>query len=264
MDYDAGWDMLYKHALTAYLCLNIAHCFPESWDPAVGRTGVKDYRHTKSYQFMLRDCTAPGTTSEIVSYPHREFFGIAPDQFNQTQPVVADKKRWINKLDIDLKRGTIKQSHYGLLPIDDFLTLENASLQYLPNASDVDAVQSILLRHLPPELVLPIMDLAEYKPRRALTIPDDPLHPSNRKELDGYLEHCWQIMVRCQMMSKEIGLDVGGGWKSLVSHRICALWEGKKCKSANLWHYDYDRRVQEFIGAWSQTGAEIQQRGNVT
>jgi hypothetical protein len=93
MDYDAGWNMLYTLPLSAYLCLNIAYCFPESWDPAVGRTDVKDYRHTKSYQIMLRDCTAPGTASEIVSYPHREFFGIAHDQFNQVQPKLADKKR---------------------------------------------------------------------------------------------------------------------------------------------------------------------------
>jgi hypothetical protein len=265
MDHDVGWNLLYTHALSAYLCLNIAYCFPDSWDPAGGRTDVKDYRHTTSYQFMLRECTAPGTTSEIVSYPHRQFFGIAPDQFNQVQPKVADQKRWINKLDIDPKWGTIKQSHYGLLPIDDFLTLENASLQYKPPASDVDAVQSILLRQLPPELVFPIMDLAGYKPKRALTIPDDPLHPSNRKELDEYLEHCWQIMVRCQMMSKEIDVDVGqgDGWKSLVSWRVCVLWENKDCGSAFLWHFDNDRG-QEFIGAWSQTGAEIQREENVT
>lgn len=182
------------------------------------------------------------------------------------QPNVADKNRWINKLDVDPEWGTIKQSHYGLLPIDDFLTLENASLPYMPNASDVDAVRSILLQHLPLELVLPIMDLAGYRPKRALTIPDDPLHPSNRKELDEYLEHCWQIMVRCQMMSKEIDVDVGegDGWKSLVSNWICILWEVKDCESATLWHYDYDRGVHEFIGDWSQTGPEIQQGEFVT
>ncbi|KAF3388318.1 hypothetical protein F1880_004202 [Penicillium rolfsii] len=256
MDYDAGWDMLYKHALSVYLCLNIAYCFPESWDPAVDRTDVKDYRHTRSYHSMLRNCTVPGTISEIVSYPHREFFGIAPEQFDQMQPTVADKERWINKLDIDPNSGILKQNYFGLLPINYFLTLENASLSYLPNTSDVDAVQGLLLGYLPPELVLAIMNLAGYTPKRALTIPDDPLHPLNRGELDKHLELCWQIMVRCQMMSKEIGIDVEEGrWKNLVSHQICALWEVRECECATLWHYDYDRGVHGFMGAWSQTGA---------
>jgi hypothetical protein len=263
MDYDAGWNILYLHALSAYICLNVAYCFPESWDPAAGRTDSKDYRHTRSYQSMLRNCTVPGTTSEIVTYPHRKFFGTASDQFHHLQPRVADTERWLNKLDVDNKSGDIKQSHYGLLPFDDFLTLENASLQYIPNASDVDAVQSILLRQLPPELVLPIMDLAAYKPKRALIIPHDPLHLSNRKELDEYLELCWQIMVRCQMIAKEIDLEIGGGWKSLVSYWICTLWEVKNCESANLWRYDYDRGVYEFIGA-SVSDTEIERQENVT
>lgn len=252
MEYDAGWDMLYKHALSAYLCLNVTYCFPEVWDETAGRTNRKDYRHMKSYQYILRDCTAPRTTSEIVTYPHRWFFGIAPDQFHAMGPTVADKERWLDKLDIDSQNAKLKKDHYGLLPFDDFLTLENPTLEYMPSTSDVSAVQHVLLRYLPIELVLPIMEMAGYKPKRALTISHDPLHPSNRMALDEYLENCWQILVRFEMLAKEMDHKIADaeGWQRLISSRICLLWEAKKCEGAELLHYVYERRAYEFIGAY--------------
>lgn len=64
----------------------------------------------------------------------------------------------------------------------------------MPSASDVGAVQTVLLRYLPLELALLIMEMVGYKPKRALTILHDPLHPSNRKALDDYLKQCWQIL----------------------------------------------------------------------
>lgn len=96
--------MLYEHALSAYLCLNVAYCFPELWDEAAGRTKEEDYRHTKAYQHMLRDCAAPGSASEGVTYPHRWFFGTDPDRFDSYKPTVADKHRWLDKLDIHSQR----------------------------------------------------------------------------------------------------------------------------------------------------------------
>jgi hypothetical protein len=59
------------------------------------------------------------------------------------------------------------------------------------------------------------------------------------------------------MLEKEMGgrvLFLGG-----------SVYSGRpRIASATLWHFDDDRGVQEFIGAWSQTGAEIQQEENVT
>ena len=52
------------------------------------------------------------------------------------------------------------------------------------------------------ELVMIIMEFADYKPRRTLEVPHDPLHPTNRKALDQYLEHCWQSILWCDMMMK--------------------------------------------------------------
>ncbi|KAJ5380163.1 uncharacterized protein N7496_002591 [Penicillium cataractarum] len=223
MRYETGWRMLHEHALSAYLSLNTIYCLPEYWDPAAGGTPGKDYRSTRSYQSMLRGCTALGKTSEIVNYPHRNFFGIAPDQFHAMGPRVADKQRWLNKLDFDSQSGTIKKNHYGVLPFDDFITLENPKPQHIPNASDVTTVQGILLRHLPFELVLLIMERARYTDRRALTIPHDPLHPLNRQALDAYLEHCWQILVRCRMLAKETH-PYRGTWDFRIKEGIRKLW----------------------------------------
>ncbi|OOQ91070.1 hypothetical protein PEBR_02372 [Penicillium brasilianum] len=229
--YDAGWDMLHRHALSAYLSLNIIYCLPEFWDPAAGGKPKKDYRDTRTYQAMLRDCTAPSTTSEVVTYPHRNFFDIAPDLFPTFEASVADKERWRNKLDFCSQRGTIKKKHYGMLPFDDFITLEIPRPQYIPDTSDVTIVQGILLQYLPFELVLLVMEGARYKAKRSLTIPHDPLHPLNRKALDEYLEHCWQILVRCRMMDKEID-PYGSKWYSNISYAMRRLWEFREPQRA--------------------------------
>lgn len=242
--------MLYKHALSAYICLNVAYCFPELWDEAAGRTKEKDYRNTKAYQHMLRDCTTPGSASEVVTYPHRWFFGIDLDRFDSYKPTVADKQRWLDKLEINSQTGRIKGEHYGLLPFDDFLILENPTLEFMPSTSDVGAIQTILLRYLPIELVLLIMEMAGYKPKRALTIPHDPLHPSNRKALDDYLKQCWQILVRCEMLAQEIDHRIADaeGWPDPVYRTIVRFWENEECEIAGLLDYE-QLPAFEFKGA---------------
>lgn len=75
---------------------------------------------------------------------------------------------------------------------------------------------------LPLELVMIIMGFADYRPRHTLEAPDDPLHPTNRKALDQYLEHCWQIIVWCDMMMR--GLRLGPWWAFEVEDQVSLLW----------------------------------------
>lgn len=187
---------------------------------------------------MLRYCTTPGSASEVVTYPHRWFFGIDPDRFDSYEPTVADKQRWLDELDVNSQTGSIGGDHYGLLPWDDFLILENPTLEFMPSMSNVGTVQTLLLRYLPIELALLIMEMAGYKPKRALTIPHDPLNPSNRKALDDYLEQCWQILVRCEMLAQETDHRIAdAGWPGPICHTIARLWENDECQSAELLDY---------------------------
>jgi hypothetical protein len=94
------------------------------WDPAHGRTETNDYRGTACYQYMLRGCTSSGRDADVVSAPHRFFFGIASDQFDE-------------KYDVDDKPN-------GKLPFDEFLLYDNKSINYLPCQSDVlDVLQGL-------------------------------------------------------------------------------------------------------------------------
>lgn len=77
------------------------------------------------------------------------------------------------------------------------------------------------------ELVMIIMEFADYKPRRTLEVPHDPLHPTNRKALDQYLEHCWQSILWCDMMMR--GLRLGPWWDFEVENQVSLLWCRWQC-----------------------------------
>ncbi|KAB8078781.1 hypothetical protein BDV29DRAFT_152421 [Aspergillus leporis] len=83
---DVGWAQLCKTALAAYIWLQVVYCFPEMWDEASDKTDETDYRHAKFYQYMLRTCTASRRTSDVVTYPHRQFSGISDSQFSADAP----------------------------------------------------------------------------------------------------------------------------------------------------------------------------------
>ena len=52
-----------------------------------------------------------------------------------------------------------------------------------------------------------IMDFADYKAERVLEVPHDPLRPTNRAALDEYLDQWWQIIVGCNIINDELGMD---------------------------------------------------------
>lgn len=198
--YDLGWDIVLRRALLAYIALNIALCFPQICDPTAGRTDETDYRHTGFYQYMLREITQSINGCEATAYPHQQFFGIPCDHFCDDERKMIDKNHWLHRTDI-IKLGP--QGYCGLLSFDEFLNLEGPLPdQYQPSQSDVESVkQELLSKNFPLEIVFMIMDFADYKAKRVLEVPHDPLHPLNRAELNQYLGQCWQIIIGCEIMN---------------------------------------------------------------
>ncbi|KZF18840.1 hypothetical protein L228DRAFT_251694 [Xylona heveae TC161] len=227
MDPDLGWDQLCEKALAAYMCLNVTYCFPEMWDVASGKTEETDYRHTKFYQHTLMMCTEVGITSDVVMYPHQQFFGA-----------------------INHRLASVDENHRcGKFPFDKFLALMG-STEHQPNLSDVCLVRWMLCRKgLPVELSIEIMRFAEYVPKGTLKVPHDPFHPSNSEELALYLKYCWQILVRCDMMAK--ALDMKIPWQNLITKCIIELWGSKDCCLRKWYEWlgsgEYDTTRYEFL-----------------
>lgn len=217
-----GWDWVCQLALNAYICLNVIHCFPQIWDPASGRTDETDYRRSPFYQFTLRFCTKSNTTSEVAAHPHRQFFGIPHGQF------LAQGRHWDKK----------RKHPYGILAFEHFLVSET-SVGYQPDDAEVPQVRRMLrCKGLPAELALDILELADYVPRRRLKVPHDPFHGDNRGELDKYLKYCWQLLVRLDMLSKELGMTIR--WRELVSGAIVHLWDLNNCDCRRRDWYEYE------------------------
>ncbi|KAI1112552.1 hypothetical protein F5Y14DRAFT_266862 [Nemania sp. NC0429] len=219
---DAGWEFVCKNALDAYLCLNTLYCFPEIWDPASGATAEKDYRLTKCYRRMLRRCTLSGTTSQIAALPHRQFFGIADGQFKfKYHPMDWDLARWGH----GGSEGSEDTSRLFLdRPFERFLECDDAHPPYLPHADDLGHVRRILCaKGLPMELVLDIMELADYTAKRRLKVPHDPFHLTNREELVPYLTYCWKILVHCDMVFKALG-QREIPWENFITCAMMDFW----------------------------------------
>ena len=163
---------------------------------------------------MLRECTSCWKHSDVITYPHRQFFGIDDKQFPGDQPLYKNKSHWLYWVG---RTGTsdCRVEPYGRVPIQEFLSLDS-STGYQPSVSDMGVLRWMLCRKgLPVELALDIMELAGYKPKRRLEIPHDPFHPSNREEFSRYLTYCWQIIVRCDMMGKALGMEIR--WQEFVA-----------------------------------------------
>lgn len=189
-----GWDRVYQAALEAYICLNICYCFPSTWDSGSGRTAAKDYRNTRLYQSMLMRCTLSETTSEVSALPHRQFFGVADNQFR-----------------------LYERPPCGIMSFAQLLTSDRA----VPNKGGlgpftVDYVSRILhKRGLPHELILMILGYVDRCPPSRMSVPHDPLHPENCHELRQYLTYCWQLIIRCNMMAQALGREMD--WENEVA-----------------------------------------------
>ncbi|KAH7188185.1 uncharacterized protein B0J16DRAFT_336573 [Fusarium flagelliforme] len=213
---DLGWDMLCEYAMTMYLVLNILYCFPDL------REG--GYRDLGSYQSAIRTCTI-SSGCQIATYPHRDLFGIEDKQFN-AHPRPFDVSRWKHVMKVDTlgmpesirkafeETGEVSNIPdcfykldfypYGLMSYDDFLSFEKP-VSYQPHESDILEAQQVLHnKGLPAELSDSILSSADHTPKRTLPIARKPFHPDNKAELDGYLEECWGLVVRCVMLGLEL------------------------------------------------------------
>lgn len=200
---DLGWDKICSLAMGAYIILNLLHCFPETWDDA--GTPSDKYTSVKAYQHLVRRCTKSGWTSEIATYPHRQFFGIESGRF-KTNPEPYDKARWGHIL--PGKYARLMYYPYGLMTYEEFLVFEQPACCQ-PHATDVSHMRWILCQKgLPTELSNFILETASYTAQRRLPVPGHPLHQANRVELEKYLKYCWQLLVRCTMLGQALGMDM--------------------------------------------------------
>ncbi|KAJ0420543.1 hypothetical protein BJY00DRAFT_284050 [Aspergillus carlsbadensis] len=242
---ELGWELIYEKALTAYICLNLLYCFPRlrdsvSTSPSSTGDEKKDYRDTKLYQYTLRTCTGKHKYADLMTYPHRQFFGIPGDHWGSAGFYVKNKQHWLQWSPHTDSYGFADETPglYGLVPFREFLSLERPAeepISYQPLGSDAAFVRGLLCKMgLPVELALDIMDLAGYEPTRRLVIEHDPLHPENRGVLRKYLKYCWQIIVRCDMMAQEIGMEIS--WDDFVFKCLVRMLDSKGCKHEKRWY----------------------------
>ena len=209
-----GWSYVPRLALKAYLYLNLLLCYPQLWDYGSGRSAESDYRNTKCYQRMLRECTRSDLSTNIAALPHRQFFGIPENQFSR-YPCPREGGKHRHLFHEHYGRDGYP---YGIVPFDDFLEFE-AKLEYQPTISDVSHVRWCLCKlGLPTEMAIEIMDFAGYVPKRRLERAHDPLHASNREELSKYLNYCWNILVRCDIVGKWLGDEIP--WDRLIAETL--------------------------------------------
>lgn len=223
-NFDAGWDQVCYRALIPYIALNLIYCFPETWDDASGKTDEKDYRLMRVYQCAVRDCTYSGATSEVAAHPHRRFFGIEYGQF----------------------RSATARDLFGKLPFETFLSCDTPT-QQKPTRSAVAQVKQILWsRGLPTELILDILEMAEYEPGDGrLEVPHDPFDPENRDELAKYLKYCWELLVRCEMMANAIGMEIP--WMEVL-HTVLVQLLGYNTRTGRKWyHIDWSEDTFTFV-----------------
>lgn len=221
-----GWEWIYRFALDAYVTLNVVHCFPEMWGTSHSQSPqVNDYRCTRAYQYMLHRTTCLGRTSDVPMYPHRQFFGIN-NTFISDFPWVSTRGMW--SPEYRTQRGPTNPL-WGRVSFEHFLEQgryptcgRGQPSWYLPSVGDVSLVRWLLRKKLPVELVDMVLDEALYVPRRRLPVAHDPFHPDNRDELARYLAYCWQLIVRCELAGRALGVSIR--WETVVAETLGELF----------------------------------------
>ncbi|RAH64378.1 uncharacterized protein BO66DRAFT_396215 [Aspergillus aculeatinus CBS 121060] len=239
-DSEVGWDQVFEATLDFYLLLNILDSFREL--RAHSSPGSDDYRDTKMYQRTLFLWTQMHSQAEVPSQFHRRFFGLedhfeAPFTIERQfhLPIMAKllaEEQARVPISVPLHNEDdpyepclfLNEDNFpfGKVPFEVFLTCDTDA-PYHPSASDIARVEAYL-RHkgLPQELVLDITTWTEYdRPRNRLPVPHDPLHVGNRTVLEKYLDECFRIMVRCNMLAQELGMEIH--WPSRVVHALDRL-----------------------------------------
>ena len=142
---------------------------------------------------------------EAHTYPYREFFGVSRGIF-RCEDLYQQKRA---------KPGTGRSADSTEL---DFRHV------HLASKADVETVLAVLKsKGLPTELVLQVLQCAEYKSAGRLWHRDDPLHAENAEELRKYLSFCWKVLVRIEMLVRECGKTLD--WESEVADAMCVLFE---------------------------------------
>ncbi|RAK75953.1 uncharacterized protein BO72DRAFT_381135 [Aspergillus fijiensis CBS 313.89] len=185
---DHGWGPVFDAALEMYLTLNTLYCFPELHSSSSSSSAAKhaagtrayahDYRTTKMYQRPVDEWTRLWQATEMSRYPHRQFLGLEPQFGFASQVLIRD------------------QGH---------------------RQQDTARVEAYLRERGVPDdwaaEVTSLSDEGEKEPRSRLCVPHDPLHERNRRQLRRYLHRCWQIMVRCNMLARELGAEIDWAWE---------------------------------------------------
>ncbi|RHZ54082.1 hypothetical protein CDV55_105087 [Aspergillus turcosus] len=233
MDWDLGWDQVFKAALNIYLLLNILYCFPELWDPASRQARNKkrtdEYRATRMYQRTIKIWTHDASENDVSRHPHRQFFGLEGHFGFKLQVPRGRDLHVLAQLREKLAKGNwgpettpeqMEELVYGQLPFEEFLACGEGAVgggqHQTRSAVDVARVEAYLrAKRLPQELVLQITACTEYdRPCSRLPVPHDPLHRRNRRQLRRHLDNCWRILVRCNMLARELGTKID--WKYQV------------------------------------------------
>ncbi|KAH7002524.1 hypothetical protein EDB80DRAFT_720733 [Ilyonectria destructans] len=222
---DVGWGEICRLAMYSYILLNVLHCFPETWDKA--GASINDYTSTKVYQYVVHRCTKSGwTASDVPTYLHRQFYGIENGQFSN-HPEPRDMKRWGHLLEGRYPR--LSYYPYGLMSYNDFMAFEKP-VAFQPSSGDISHVRWVLCQKgFPVELSNSILERASYSPQRRLPVPNHPLHPENRVELDKYLKYCWRLIIGCAMMGQALGMEMNYFLGKMVKTNIQDLF-GCKCR----------------------------------
>lgn len=111
---------------------------------------------------------------------------------------------------------------------------------YAPLLRDVHTVDQYLRQKgLPPELSTEVLKLADYTMKRRLVVPDDPLHPNNAVELQKYLNYCWQLLIRTDLVARALGRRIQ--WEEEITLCIMDLWGD----SRRMVTYNYERVLIE-------------------
>ncbi|KAL7768675.1 hypothetical protein ACKLNR_000059 [Fusarium oxysporum f. sp. zingiberi] len=135
---------------------------------------------------------------------------------------------------------------YGLMSYEDFLNFEKP-MGFQPLPSDIKHVRWILCQQgLPVELSDCILEHADYTPRGRLPVPGKPLHPQCTDELGRYLEHCWQLIVRCYMLGHELRdkMDIEALVREEVKDFVYELFKCE-CDGAYELLYGFDAEPPE-------------------
>lgn len=181
------------------------------------------------YQQTVKLWTDDGSESDVSRHPHRQFFGLDGNfSFSlkiargwdrpvlaQLREELATARWWSNKTPEQISELSV-EFPYGKLPFEAFLACGKggaAGVQHQTrSAVDVARVEAYLrAKRLPQELVLQITACTEYdrsRSRSRLPAPHDPLHRRNRRQLRRHLDHCWRIMVHCNMLARELGTKI--------------------------------------------------------